>query len=60
MTDADRLEVVREIWTLGYTTGRGPQDALYEYERQAKERIRREETATLPAPPAPPLFESQR
>ena len=47
MTDADRLEAVREIWEL-IKGGKRALDALYEYERQALARHPKTEPAPAP------------
>lgn len=44
LTDEQRVEAAREIWKLCYETGRTPEAALWEWERQAKERQKRCET----------------
>lgn len=48
MTDADRVEAAKEIWSLMYRTGRDALSALYEFERLALDRLH---PKTEPCPP---------
>lgn len=41
LTDEQIVEACLAIWTLAYGTGRTPEEALWEIERLAKERIAR-------------------
>lgn len=52
MTDADRVQFVREVWTRAYLEGCDPLEALNTLEREAKARLVAERARdTLPAPP---------
>lgn len=44
LTDAQIVEACKAIWRLAYETKRTPEQALWEYERLAKERLKRCET----------------